>query len=103
MGVGRREVIWAATAARALSDAVEFVARDSPQSARQVLVEALEAADTLAEFSERGRLVPEVGSSTARELFVYQYRLIYEIRDSEVVIIAFLHGARDFRRIEWTR
>ena len=86
-----------------MGDAVEFVARDSPQSARQVLDAAIEAADSLAEFSNRGRLVPEIGSQSVRELFVFKYRLIYEVHDSEVAIIAFLHGARDFTKIKLGR
>ncbi|MBI2267670.1 MAG: hypothetical protein HYU64_21310 [Armatimonadetes bacterium] len=33
-----------------------------------------------------------------REIFVYSYRLIYEIREDHVCILAFIHGARDFNR-----
>jgi plasmid stabilization system protein ParE len=44
----------------------------------------------------RGRIVPEIPDGTARELFVKSYRLIYEIREGNTVILAFLHGARRF-------
>jgi plasmid stabilization system protein ParE len=43
--------------------------------------------------------VPELNDDTVRELFVKSYRLIYEIRPVEVLIVAFLHGAR---RWPWT-
>ena len=62
---------------------------------------ALEVAASLATFAERGRVVPEIGESTLRELFVYDYRLLYRVRDDRVVIRAFLHGARDFTK--WRR
>lgn len=49
-------------------------------------------------MAERGRIVPEVGSPAIREIFVHRYRLIYEISGSNVEILAFLHGARDFAK-----
>lgn len=70
-------------------------------SAVRVLTRALEAADSLATFAERGRVVPEIGELTLRELFVFDYRLLYRVREDRVVIRASLHGARDFSK--WRR
>jgi toxin ParE1/3/4 len=53
---------------------------------------------SLVSLADRGRVVPELGDSTLRELFVFKYRLLYRIRDDRVVIVAFLHGARDFAK-----
>jgi hypothetical protein len=61
----------------------------------------LETADGLQTLSERGRIVPEVGDPMLRELFVYEYRLLYRVSSERVVIRAFLHGARDFAK--WQR
>ena len=38
----------------------------------------------------------ELDDPTIREVFVYSYRLLYEVTESEIRILAFLHGARDF-------
>ena len=46
-------------------------------------------------------MVKEIGESTLRELSVYEYRLLYRVREDSVVIRAFLHGARDFSK--WQR
>ena len=54
------------------------------------------AAKSLRKFPRRGRVVPEVADNAVRELFVKSYRLIYEIRDNQIVILAFIHGARRF-------
>lgn len=43
----------------------------------------------------------EGGDITLRELFVYRYRLMYRVREDRVVVVAFLHGARDFAK--WQR
>jgi len=41
-------------------------------------------------------VVPEVGDDRVRELFVKSYRLIYELREDRIVILAFIHAARRF-------
>jgi toxin ParE1/3/4 len=50
----------------------------------------------LATLSERGRVVPESNDPGIREIFVFRYRLMYRVKDERVVIVAFVHGARDF-------
>ena len=37
-----------------------------------------------------------------RELFVREYRFIYSIEESRVVILGFIHGKRDLERL-WER
>jgi plasmid stabilization system protein ParE len=69
---------------------------DSPEAASKVLDVVLAAAESLSLFSERGRIVPETDTSTIREIFVYRYRLIYQVFAEEVRILAVLHGAMDF-------
>lgn len=92
----RRRVVWAKAARQALDDVIAHVARDSPAAARRVLSQALKAGATLTSFAERGRVVPELGDPTVREVFVHSYRLLYEIRNDTVAVIGFVHGARDF-------
>jgi toxin ParE1/3/4 len=91
-----REVVWAESARDALDEVIEYIARDSRQAAVQVLEEALRAGFELATLSERGRIVPELNDPKIRELLVFKYRLLYEVEDHRVLIVAFLHGARDF-------
>ena len=47
-------------------------------------------------MSERGRIVRELNDPAIRELLVFKYRLLYEVEEHRVLIVAFLHGARDF-------
>jgi plasmid stabilization system protein ParE len=96
-----REVVWTLSARDALSEVIDDIAKDSPAGAIQVLTRALETADSLSNLAERGRVVPEVADATLRELFVYDYRLLYRVAEDHVIIRAFLHGARDFAR--WQR
>lgn len=101
MATRRREVIWSQRASDGLDEAVAYIAKDSPQGALGLLERALNTAGSLDQFTERGRIVPEIDDPTVRELFVYRYRLVYEVSDLRVTILGFLHGARDFNR--WWR
>jgi toxin ParE1/3/4 len=91
-----REVVWAKSGRDALDEVITYIAQDSQQAAVQVLDAALAAAADLATLSERGRVVPELNNPAIRELIVLRYRLMYRVDDQHVVIVAFLHGARDF-------
>lgn len=91
-----RSVVWAVSAQAALDEVISYISQDSPEAAGHVLEQALEAGATLATFAERGRIVPESNDPAIREVFVFRYRLMYEVHDDRVVIVAFLHGARDF-------
>jgi toxin ParE1/3/4 len=94
-----RAVRWTEAAARDLSDAAEFIARDSPFYATALVREARIAARSLKTLANRGRAVPEARSLDIRELFVKSYRLIYRITPDTVMVIAFVHGARDLRQL----
>jgi plasmid stabilization system protein ParE len=96
-----RDVVWAESGQLALDAVLADILKDSPDGAGRVLVRALDVAGSLTTLSDRGRVVPEVGDVTLRELFVYRYRLLYRVRDERVVIVAFLHGACDFEK--WRR
>ncbi|MDX2000023.1 MAG: type II toxin-antitoxin system RelE/ParE family toxin [Thermoanaerobaculia bacterium] len=90
-----RRLRWTEAAALDLEEAALFIARDSPFYAAALVRETRAAATSLKLLAERGRRVPEAGSSAIREIHVQSYRLIYEIRPEAVVLLAFVHGARD--------
>jgi toxin ParE1/3/4 len=98
MGPRRRRVEWTEGAHRELDEAIAYVAQDSLQNAARLLVRILQAAESLAELSQRGRVLPELDDPTIREIQVEPYRLIYSLGDTDVHILGVLHGRRDFGR-----
>jgi toxin ParE1/3/4 len=88
-------VDWAESAIASLAEHAEYIAKDSPSYAATLVARAEKAANSLTEFAKRGRVVPEYADDTIREVFVDRYRLIYRIRHTQVLIAAFVHGARD--------
>ena len=41
-------------------------------------------------------MVAEIGDENVKELSLYSYRIIYEIRSEDVFILAVVHKRRDF-------
>jgi plasmid stabilization system protein ParE len=95
---GRRLVSWTAAARDCLDEIVGYVAAESPVAAGRLLEVILDAAESLSDLATRGRQVPELGVDSIREIFVYRYRLMYQVASGEVRILAVLHGAMDFER-----
>lgn len=96
MGPGQRDVIWSPSA---YADLDQALARR--ENAATLLEVVLDAAASLSTLSERGRLVPELDDAVTREIFVRDFRLMYEVSTDHIHIIAFVFGARDFET--WRR
>ena len=92
-------VEWAESAIAAVAEQAEYIARDSPSYAATLIAKIEKAANSLFQFPNRGRIVPEYGEEAIRELFVDRYRLIYRVRTTSLLIAAFAHGARDLASI----
>ncbi len=84
-----RKVIWTDTGEKTLDEAVAYIAQNSQPAAVRLLESALDAAESLSLLSERGRTVPELEQPNIRELLVQKYRLVYEVFDTKVEILAF--------------
>ncbi len=96
-----RAVSWTLSALDDLEQIAEYIARDSVAYAAAFISEALAAGQSLEDFSDRGRIVPELDDPSIRELFVGSYRVIYGVDDT-VDVLAIVHGARDLAAL-WDR
>ena len=94
-----REVVWSYEATDDLDVLAEYIAKDSAFYAAAFTQQILDISRSLNEFSDRGRIVPELGNPNIRELLIREYRLIYGIEKSRIVILALVHGARDLKRL----
>ena len=87
-------LIWSPRAIADIEDIAEYISRDSAMYAESTVSKIFESAQPLVDYPKMGRVVPETGIETIRELFIFQYRLIYEIIDKEVHVLAVVHGKR---------
>ena len=98
MGRRRRAVVWTSEALRQIDEALAYVAQDAPSAAEQLLLKILDAGASLSILSERGRAVPEWRAGSIREILVDPFRLLYDVRETKVIVLAVLHQRQDFAR-----
>ncbi len=93
-------VIWSPRALRRLGEIWFFIAAGSETNADSVSERISQAALSLSDFPEAGRMVPEFERRDIREILVRPYRLIYRIDGNTVVIITVIHGARRISEVD---
>ena len=90
------QLIWAPVARLDLHDLVAYIAADDPVAARQFAQAVFGALERLPEFPESGRVVPEFGESTIREVIRRPCRIINRLRPDQrqIEIARVWHAAR---------
>ncbi|MEM6326663.1 MAG: type II toxin-antitoxin system RelE/ParE family toxin [Bacteroidota bacterium] len=91
-------VRWSSGALDDLDAIGEYYERTSRQYARSLIARLYAAPDALSAHPRLGRVVPEVAVEHIRELIRDGYRIVYLVSDSEVEILAVLHGRQDLGR-----
>ena len=89
-------VVITPTAIADLEEIVRFIAVDSPDRARSFGHALIDQALSLGPFPEMGRVTPEIGDPSVREIVHGAYRIIHELRHapSAIYILRFWHAAR---------
>lgn len=90
-------VIWTRQAVEDVEAITTYVARDSPRYAALLADRLVAAVERVAQFPESGRIVPEIGDPTLREVVHGNYRIVYRLGSAAVEVIAVHHGARLLR------
>ena len=88
------KLIWSLDALDDIEAIGNYISRDSEFYAESTVLKIYEAPQNLVNFHKLGCVVPEVGDEDIRELIVFQYRIIYEIKCKEIHILTVLHGKR---------
>lgn len=89
-------VRWTNPAKRDLKKIHDYIAEDSRFYAKKVVETLVAKAELLSDMPEMGRMIPEFGDSSIRELIIFSYRLVYEVKTDHVDILTIIHGKRDF-------
>ena len=93
-------VTWSPEALEDLESIAEYIERDSLFYAQSVVSKILGASRNIKEFPLIGRVIPELGDENIRERFIYSYRLVYQMRQQNILIVAVIHGKRLLKNIE---
>ena len=87
------QVVWTDPALERVREIAVHIALDDPDAAERWAVGLLDAVERLALFPESGRVVPELGARTVRELIHAAYRVFYRL-GSAVEILSMRHGGQ---------
>lgn len=87
-----RRIVWTDEAVAHLEAIVAYIEAFNPAAARRLGERLIEVADSLVEFSVRGR---DAGLGRREMTTVWPYVLRYRVEEERVVILRIRHGARD--------
>ena len=91
------QVVWAPQAIQDVEAIRAHVARDSAHYADLVVERLVAAVERLQDHPRSGRVVPELGDDSIREVIHGNYRIVYRLQHDVVEIATVFHGARSFR------
>lgn len=92
-------VIWSVPAKEALKQIHDFIGNDSEFYSQKVVDDIILSTEQIEHFPNSGRIVPEILEENIREIFIYSYRIIYEIGEANITILNIVHGSRDFKQL----
>ena len=87
---------WSPLAISRLSEIAKYIAKDNPVAAERWVHKIFALVEKLADFPERGRMVPEVNNKMIREVLTGNYRVIYKLEDREISILTVRHVKQVF-------
>ena len=85
-------VKWTAHAKAQLRHIYNYIAEDSPLYARRVTEALVQRTVDLDQLPRKGKVVSELNEEAIRERSLYSYRILYEIKaDDLIVVLALIH------------
>ena len=91
------KLVWTEVAIDDLRLIHEYISKDSKLYADRFVEKLIERVDQLENFPKSGRVVPEFGIETIRELIEGNYRIVYEISTEQISIVRVHHSARQLK------
>ena len=87
-----RTIVWTEEAVANLEAIADYVSAFNPAAAERLAMRLIDVADSLAEFSDRGR---DAGGGKREMTIVWPYILRYRVEGDRVFILRIRHGARE--------
>jgi len=95
-------VFWTKSAISDLERIIEYIAEDSPQTAKCIFAKLKKQVGSLNYSPQRGRHIPELqqqGILLYRELILSPWRVMYRIHERTVYILAIIDSRRNVEDI----
>jgi len=89
-------VEWTDKAKSSLRSIYNYIRNDSGFYAEEVRYKFITESEKLNKFPRLGRIVPETSNENIRELFIYSYRMMYEIIEDNIYILSIIHSKQNY-------
>jgi addiction module RelE/StbE family toxin len=86
------KILWSPLAVERVSEIAAYIARDNPGAAENWVNTIFNKVGGLKAFPEGGRILPEIGNKSIRELIFGNYRIVYRIEESRLSVLTIRHG-----------
>jgi len=79
-----------------LKEIVQYIAAEDAAAAKRIGYSLIDGSKALSRFPRKGRVVPEFGIDSLREIHLKPYRIVYRVFDEPrtVEIVRVWHSAR---------
>ncbi len=86
------KIKWSPLSIDRVTEIALYIATDKVGAADKWIDSIFSAVEKLSEFPQSGRIVPEFKNENIRELLHGNYRIIYQVSQSEIEILTVRHG-----------
>ncbi len=94
------KIFWTKEALLRLQDTEEYISRDNPVSAIELVDKLISVAETIVDYPEKGRIVPELSIEKIREVLHKNYRIVYLIKKNSIDILTVFEGHQLLKKEE---
>ena len=92
------KIIWSGLAKEHLQEIDKYISEGSPFYSIIFIDKLIASFEKIGSFPQIGRIVPEFERNDLREIFFHKYRIVYQLRNNVVTIVAIVHGAMDIKK-----
>jgi plasmid stabilization system protein ParE len=93
-------VEWSVRALDDFDALVAYLAARSPQGAATLVTAITRKVDVIATFPRGGYLLGYRHGTPYRDVFVREWRLVYAISDTKLIVVAILHGRQNIDPVQ---
>jgi len=95
-----RTIEWTPSAVSDVKSLRDFIGRDSVSYAGRFVQRIIEAIENTPAYPMMGRKVPEALDDNIREILFHEYRIMYRVETSRILVLMVIHGSRDLAEMD---
>ncbi len=89
------KIIWSPLSVERLEEIFRYISIDNHSAAKKFVDKIFSKIEKLTEYPQRGRKVPEANREEIREVFLGEYKIIYHVEKSKIIILTI----RNFKQL----